>query len=88
MQVVMYSDGVTTGSGDEGGKKRQGGRQESKGSNLKQPCSTHHEFHKTTQVIAYHTDSKASMVIAGSYHKARVHVSNGTKARIIRHVHT
>lgn len=59
MQVVMYSDGVTTSSGDEGGKKRQGGRQESKGSNLKQPCITHHEFRKATQVIAYHTDSKA-----------------------------
>ena len=59
MQVVMYSDGVTTGSGDEGGKKQQGGRQESKGSNLKQPCITHHEFRKAHQVIAYHTDSKA-----------------------------
>lgn len=59
MQVVMYSDGVTIGSDDEGGKKRQGGRQESKGSNLKQPYITHHEFRKAPQVIAYHTDSKA-----------------------------
>lgn len=60
MLVVMYSDGVTTGSGDEGGKKQQGGRQESKGSNLKQPCITHHEFHKAPQIIANHTDSKAT----------------------------
>ena len=59
MLVAMCSDGVTTGSGDEGGKKRQGGRQESKGSNLKQPCITHHEFRKVHQVIANHTDSKA-----------------------------
>ena len=59
MLVLICSDGVTTGSGDEGGKKRQGGRQESKGSNLKQPCITHHEFRKAPQVIANHTDSKA-----------------------------
>ena len=58
MQVVMYSDGVTTSSGDEGGKKQQGGRHKSKGSNHKQPCITHHEFRKAPQVIAYHTDSK------------------------------
>ena len=59
MLVVMCSDGVTIGSGDEGGKKRQGGRQESKGSNYKQPCITLHEFSKAPQVIANHTDSKA-----------------------------
>ena len=59
MLVVMCSDGVTTGSDDEGGKKRQGGRQESKGSNHKQPCITHHEFRKAPQVIANQTDSKA-----------------------------
>lgn len=59
MLVLICSDGVTTGSGDEGGKKRQGGRQESKGSNHKQPCITLHEFRKAPQVIAYHTDSKA-----------------------------
>lgn len=59
MLVAMCSDGVTTGSGDEGDKKRQGGQQESKGSNLKQPCITHHEFRKAPQIIAYHTDSKA-----------------------------
>lgn len=59
MLVVMCSDGVTTGSDDEGGKKRQGGRHKSKGSNHKQPCITLHEFHKAPQVIAYHTDSKA-----------------------------
>lgn len=59
MLVVMCSDDVTTGSGDEGGKKRQGGRQESKGSNHKQPCITLHEFRKAPQVIANHMDSKA-----------------------------
>lgn len=59
MLVVMCSDGVTIGSDDKGGKKRQGGRQESKGSNHKQPCITLHEFRKAPQVIAYHTDSKA-----------------------------
>ena len=59
MLVAMCSDGVTIGSDDEDGKKRQGGRQESKGSNHKQPCITHHEFRKAHQVIAYHTDSKA-----------------------------
>lgn len=59
MLVDMCSDGVTIGSDDEGGKKRQGGRQESKGSNHKQPCITFHEFRKAPQVIAYHTDSKA-----------------------------
>lgn len=59
MLVVMCSDGVTTGSDDEGGKKRQGGRHKSKGSNHKQPCITLHEFRKAPQVIAYHTDSKA-----------------------------
>lgn len=59
MLVTMYSVGVTTGSDDEGGKKRQGERQESKGSIHKQPCITHHEFRKAPQVIAYHTDSKA-----------------------------
>lgn len=59
MLVVMYSDGVTIGSGDEGGKKRQGGRHKSKGSDHKQPCITHHEFRKAPQVIANHTDSKA-----------------------------
>lgn len=59
MLVVMYSDGVTTGSGDEGGKKRQGERHKSKGSNHKQPCITHHESRKAPQVIANHTDSKA-----------------------------
>lgn len=59
MLVAMYSVGMTTGSDDEGGKKRQGGRHKSKGSNHKQPCITHHEFRKAPQVIAYHTDSKA-----------------------------
>lgn len=59
MLVAMCSDGVTIGSDDEGGKKRQGGRQESKGSNHKQPCITLHEFRKAPQVIAFHTDSKA-----------------------------
>lgn len=59
MRVVMCSDGVTTGSGDEGGKKRQRGRHKSKGSNHKQPCITLHEFRKAPQVIANHTDSKA-----------------------------
>lgn len=59
MLVDMCSDGVTIGSDDEGGKKRQGGLQESKGSNHKQPCITHHEFRKAPQVIANHTDSKA-----------------------------
>lgn len=59
MLVAMCSDGVTTGSGGEGSKKRQGGRQESKGSNHKQPCITHNEFRKAPQVIANHTDSKA-----------------------------
>ena len=59
MLVAMCSDGVTTGSGDEGGKKRQRGRQESKGSNHKQPCITHHKFRKAPQVIAFHTDSNA-----------------------------
>lgn len=59
MLVDMCSDDVTIGSGDEGGKKRQGGRQESKGSNHKQPCITHHEFRKAPKFIAYHTDSKA-----------------------------
>lgn len=58
MLVAMCSDGVTIGSDDEGGKKRQGGRQESKGSNYKQPCITLHEFRKAPQVIANHTDSK------------------------------
>ena len=52
MLVAMCSDGVTTGSGDEGDKKRQGGQQESKDSNHKQPCITLHEFRKAPQVIA------------------------------------
>lgn len=60
MLVVMCSDGVTTGSYDEGSKKQQGGRHKSKGSNHKQPCITHHEFRKVHQVIANHTDSKAT----------------------------
>lgn len=59
MLVDMCSDGMTIGSGDEGGKKRQGGRHKSKGSNYKQPCITLHEFRKAPQVIANHTDSKA-----------------------------
>lgn len=52
MLVVMCSDGVTIGSGDVGDKKRQGGQQESKGSNHKQSCITLHEFRKAPQVIA------------------------------------
>lgn len=52
MLVAMCSDGVTIGSDDEGGKKRQGGRHKSKGNNHKQPCITHHEFRKAPQVIA------------------------------------
>ena len=59
MLVAMCSNGVTIGSGDEGGKKRQGGRQESKDNNHKQPCITHHEFCKAPKFIANHTDSKA-----------------------------
>lgn len=59
MPVAMCSDGVTIGSDDEGGKKRQEGRKDSKDSNHKQPCITRQEFRKAPKFIANHTDSKA-----------------------------